>query len=142
MENINIILKGMTRKQKRAITLYTTNGYNGTEAFIEAGYSRRSATKIACAMLQKPSVLKYLEYIEKENAERNKVTRDYFVVKLKEIIEDKKSKANEKIGGLALLAKVTGHIKEAPADTRNTVILNQIGLNDDNNDKEVIEIDT
>lgn len=63
---------GMTIKQKLFCVNYLSNGYNGTEAVMNSGYSpsnRHVAKNIAAENMAKPAIKKYLEVRMKEAIE-------------------------------------------------------------------------
>ena len=51
----------LTAKQKSFIHHYIHNGYNGTQAAIDAGYSQHTACAIAHENLRKPYIEDYLK---------------------------------------------------------------------------------
>lgn len=69
---------------------------------------------------------------------RNCITQDYFVNKLKDIIEDKHTRVKEKIDALALLARITGHIKEKQETTATMVVVKQEGLKSEDNTVKIV----
>jgi hypothetical protein len=56
---------------------------------------------------------------------RNEVTQDYFIQRLKDIVEDSYSSKTERIAALNLLARITGFIKERTPEQKQLVILRQ-----------------
>lgn len=106
--------------------------------FVELFTTLHSISKVAKTMKIKPYICyRYLEdekvqnaiqYMQEIIAFRNAVTQDYFVEKLKEIIESKDTKTKEKIDALGLLARITGHIKEKQENTATMVVLKQEGF--------------
>ena len=75
----------VTRKQKRFVQEYITD-YRPKDAAIRAGYKIKNAAKVAYDLLNKTHISQYLEVLEKDAAERNKVTKDYLVTNLKKIV--------------------------------------------------------
>ena len=114
----------LTKKQERFLREYV-KGYKPREAALRAGYSKRMAARANSELLSLPHMVARLEEIEEEIRERNKVTEDYFVAELKAINEAEDSKGkrinrtSDRIAALALLAKITGHIKEKPVDQKD-----------------------
>lgn len=51
----------LTRKQRRFVDEYLSNGYNGTRAAIAAGYSPQTARGIASENLKKPYIASVIE---------------------------------------------------------------------------------
>lgn len=120
-------LPPLTGKQKKFVEEYLID-YNRIKALRRAGYKSERPDKLAKELLDKPQIQAYLLEAEEEAKDRNNVTRDYFVLNLKDIIESD-GRTSDRISALLLLARVTGHIKEASPENKNTVVvLNQKGL--------------
>lgn len=117
-------LKGMTRKQRKFYSEYIKD-YIPREAALRAGYSKKTASQIANELLNKEQGKLYIESIEKELAERNKITQDYFVTKLKDIIETRGEKTSDKLNALGLLAKLTGHLNDKGSTGAKQVVIFQ-----------------
>lgn len=88
---------------------------NATQAAIRAGYSIKTATKIASENLTKPDIQKAVQAALKAREKRTEVTQDYVIAKLREIVEkdasdgpDSELKYANKIRALELLGKHTG----------------------------------
>ena len=88
---------------------------NATQAAIRAGYSIKTATKIASENLTKPDIQKAVQAALKAREKRTEVTQDYVIAKLREIAEkdasdgpDSELKYANKIRALELLGKHTG----------------------------------
>ena len=60
---------------------------NATQAAIRAGYSIKTATKIASENLTKPDIQKAVQAALKAREKRTEVTQDYVIAKLREIVE-------------------------------------------------------
>jgi len=95
---------------------------------IRIGYSPKSAYGAAARLLKKPHIQKAIEAMRYEIQLQYDIKREYFIKHLKEIIEGKMTKPNDKISALTLLARITGHIKERPPEQKQLVILKQEGL--------------
>lgn len=123
----------ITRKQRRFIEAYTNDPFrNATEAAKKAGYSSTRAAKSGYALLQKEHIAYAVKQMEDAIKERNAVTTDYFISKLRTIVDTSDAKYSEQISALALLAKITGHIKDTKnIDTKQTVIFSAFGLEDE-----------
>lgn len=117
----------MTVKQQRFVEEYLKD-FKLVEAARRAGYSKRTAKDIAQALLKKPEILALVEEKQQEIRDQNNITRDYYIQKLRKIVDDTDSRNNEITNALTLMAKITGHIKEVASDTKPIVILNQTGL--------------
>jgi len=66
---------GLEPKQARFVQEYLLD-YNGTQAAIRAGYSRRSARQIGYELLKKPDVSKAVRAEAQRTEQRLQVTRD------------------------------------------------------------------
>ena len=104
----------LTKKQKAFIQEYLVD-LNATQAAIRAGYSIKTATKIASENLTKPDIQKAVQAALKAREKRTEVTQDYVIAKLREIVEkdasdgpDSELKYANKIRALELLGKHTG----------------------------------
>lgn len=122
-------LDSLPRKIRRFVEIYALTD-NPVKAIEASGYSVKSAYSRAYALLQKPEVRRAIEIERNIIRERYNITQEYFVDKLKAIIENKFTKVSEKISALTLLARITGHIKERPPEAKQLVILKQEGLNE------------
>lgn len=104
----------LTKRQKAFIQEYLVD-LNATQAAIRAGYSIKTATKIASENLTKPDIQKAVQAALKAREKRTEVTQDYVIAKLREIVEkdasdgpDSELKYANKIRALELLGKHTG----------------------------------
>lgn len=75
----------LTPKQKAFVREYKTNGGNGTQAAIKAGYSENTADVIATENLRKPSIREALEKEEKKLQEKYEYTIDDMVRELDDV---------------------------------------------------------
>ena len=99
---------------------------NATQAAIRAGYSIKTATKIASENLTKPDIQKAVQAALKAREKRTEVTQDYVIAKLREIVEkdasdgpDSELKYANKIRALELLGKHTGAFDGGPKEGQN-----------------------
>jgi phage terminase small subunit len=79
----------LTPKEKRFVEEYLID-FNQTKAVIRAGYDAKNnnvAHVIAQRLLRKPTVQEYLDELQVELAARNEIDRDFFVLRLKSMIE-------------------------------------------------------
>lgn len=73
-------------RQKAFCEYYISTNFNGTQAAILAGYSKKTANVIASENLTKPNILKYIDKLKAERLERVHITHDDI---LKDLIEVK-----------------------------------------------------
>lgn len=85
MSNFN--LSDLTYKQRAFINYYVTNGNNGTQAAISAGYSVDTAQSIASENLYKPIIKAAIAEREKQKANAAAVTYDYKLEALKSLAD-------------------------------------------------------
>lgn len=80
------------------------------------------------SLFRDESVQRAISYLQDLASFRNTITQDYFINKLKDIVDDKDTKSSDKISALNLLARITGHIKEKSENTTQVVMLKNQGL--------------
>ena len=97
----------LTPKQSAFVDAYCSNGGNGKQACIDAGYSSKVAHVQSNENLNKPNVQKAIQLRQKPIAEKFKVTREYLVEKLNNVIMDD-VKDSVYIKAIEVLAKMTG----------------------------------
>jgi phage terminase small subunit len=120
----------LSRREERFVDEYLFD-FNGTQAVIRSGYQVKNenvAHVIASRLLQKDTIIKRIEKNQKDLAVKHRLSRDYFVVNLRALIEDHKTKTTDRIKALALLARITGHLATTQDTTQQTVIIQQIGM--------------
>lgn len=76
----------LTPRQKRFVDEYLID-LNGTQAAIRAGYSQKTACAIGVENLRKPSIRKIIDAEMAGRAERTKVSQDYVITGVVDIIE-------------------------------------------------------
>lgn len=76
---------GLTSKQQLFCEAYLSNGFNGTQAAITAGYSEETAAVIASENLRKPYIEEYIEERQKQVAARLQINQDRVLRELSRI---------------------------------------------------------
>jgi phage terminase small subunit len=130
-------MRKLTEKQKRFVREYKTNGGNGTQAAIKAGYSEKTARKIASENVTKPDIIEALENEEKKQREKH----DY---KFSDYVNDIKAGMSMAIDhsndgayfkGVELLGKAYGYnvdrVKNDVSFTQALVVFDESGEDDD-----------
>lgn len=130
LEKEKFVLKLPMRKRQFVDVFTTTLSIDKTCKIL--GISTRRGYKL----FKDEAVQKAIGYLQDLASFRNTVTQDYFINKLKEIIEDKNTKSSDKISALTLLARITGHIKEKTETNAQVVVLKNQGLFIDNEGEE------
>lgn len=64
--------------------------YNGTQAAIRAGYSKKTAHVQASALLRNPKVLTRVRELQKEQTERLAISQDWVVLQLVDVVQKSK----------------------------------------------------
>ncbi len=103
----------LTPKQRRFCEKYVAC-LEAKRAAIEAGYTERSATVTSTRLMKRPEVRQYITMLQAEAAERNNVTVDEVIEKLRETYVDAK-KANQNgpaVRAVELLGKTVGMFKD------------------------------
>jgi phage terminase small subunit len=97
----------LTPKQSAFVDAYCSNGGNASQAMIKAGYSPKNTDVNGARMLVNDSIKKAIQIRQKPIAEKFKVTREYLVEKLNNVIMDD-VKDSVYIKAIEVLAKMTG----------------------------------
>lgn len=102
---IDVKKEGLTGKQQAFIREYVSNGNNGTQAAIAAGYSKNCARQIAAENLAKPYIAQEKDRLMSKIADEAGCTKEFVMKRLKDcasLSEDEKGqtvlKALELIG--------------------------------------------
>ncbi len=104
---------GLTPKQRRFCEKYVAL-LEAKRAAVEAGYTERSATVTSTRLMKRPEVQQYIAKLQAEAAQRNKVSHDEVIEKLRESYRDAKA-ANQfgpAVRAAELLGKSTGMFKD------------------------------
>ena len=97
----------LTPKQSAFVDAYCSNGGNATQACITAGYSVKTAQEQGSRLLSNVIIQNAIQLRQKPIAEKFKVTREYLVEKLNNVIMDD-VKDSVYIKAIEVLAKMTG----------------------------------
>lgn len=104
-------MEKLTVKQERFCTEYIID-LNATQAAIRAGYSKKTANRIASENLSKPDIQRKIQELQQERAERTEITQDRVLKELAGIgfapITKGKIKAADKTKALELLGRHLG----------------------------------
>lgn len=122
LEKERFVLKLPLRKRRFVEAFTTTLSIDKTCKLL--GISVRRGYNL----FRDEDVQRAISYLQDLASFRNTITQDYFINKLKEIIEDKDTKQADKISALTLLARVTGHIREKSETNAQVVVLKNQGL--------------
>lgn len=138
--NLNEILekeeyiRKLPLKKRRFVEAYMT-----TLNVQKAAKLTRTSLKNAYSLLQSDEIQTAISYYQDLTSYRNTITQDYFITKLKEIVESPESKMNEKINALGLLARITGHVRDKQETGDKMVIVHvENNLTQDTEEDETI----
>ena len=103
----------LTPKQRRFAEEYQID-LNGTQAAIRAGYSARTANRIASENLTKPDIAAEIARLQRERAERLELTADWVLSRLRDEAEDRREGATHagRIRALEILGKHLGLFRD------------------------------
>lgn len=108
--------KKLTEKQKRFCEEYLID-LNATQAAIRAGYSSKTASRIAIELLNKTHVSKYLAELMRKRSESTRITSEQVVKELEKIaFSDAEITGKEKMKALELLGKHLGMFQNQTSD--------------------------
>lgn len=125
----------ITPKQQAFIQHYVSNGGNGTQAAIAAGYSPKGAAVMAHDLLKMEKIRKRLQPKRDEEKERLGLDADWIVSRLMKEAGDKENSEAARVRALELLGKVEGIFapdkKQIEATVNNGDFLASLDLSDD-----------
>lgn len=127
----------LTEKQKRFVREYKTNGGNGTQAAIKAGYSEKTARKIASENVTKPDIIEALENEEKIQREKHDYKFSDYVNDIMLGMSMAKDHNNDSayFKGVELLGKAYGYnvdrVKNDVSFTQALVVFDESNTDDD-----------
>ena len=81
---------GLTTKQAAFVREYLID-LNATQAAIRAGYSAKTAGRVAGQVMQKPAVQRALRKAMNERSEKTEITAEYVLKTIKDTIEKSKT---------------------------------------------------
>ena len=110
----------LTPKQKAFIREYKTNGGNGTQAAIKAGYSENTARAISSENLTKPYIREALAEHEAKLQEKYEYTTNDMMRELNELIQD--AKINRNLGVQAKAIELKGKAMGLFVDNKNITL--------------------
>ena len=114
----------LTDKQKKFCDEYLTD-FNATQAAIRAGYSEKTANRIASENLSKPDIQNYIAELKKDSQKRSEIKRGEVIQELKKIgfadIEIETLKPSDKIKALEIIARMLGYDKPEEGNNMDAV---------------------
>lgn len=77
-------MEKLTTKQQLFVSAYCSNGYNATQAAIEAGYAKSSARFVGHENLTKPYIIEKIDQYKASISEKHMITVDSLIKELEE----------------------------------------------------------
>lgn len=77
----------LNKKQQMFVNEYVTNGYNGTQAAIAAGYSPKTASAQSSRMLKNANILRLIEESQKETRKKTEIDKEYILRSYEELLK-------------------------------------------------------
>lgn len=105
--DIEGLLRALTTRQRRFCEEYIID-FNGSAAYVRAGYSPNYADRGAYQLLQNPGIRCYIDHLTRsKEAAITLINPDYVIARVTEIINSAE-KDSDKLRGLELLARHLG----------------------------------
>jgi len=122
----------LTDKQEKFCLEYLID-LNATQAALRAGYSKKTATDIACENLGKPKISQRISELQAEIRDRTNITVDFVLNGIKDIAEQGKQE-NNRLKAFDLLGRHLGVYEKDNGQSRPEAIMkitrNYIGTGD------------
>lgn len=93
----------LTPKQKAFCDEYLANGYNGTQAALKVGYSKKTAYSIAGENLKKPEIKAYIAEAKQKLYTNRIATAKELLETLTSIIRDEEVTTNNRLKAIQLM---------------------------------------
>jgi phage terminase small subunit len=100
------------------------------KAACKAGISPKIAHAWGYKVLQNENVRKAIKFFQKELEFEYNLRKEFFIITLRQIIDDPETKPSDKVSALNLLAKLSGHLSDTSSSVQQLVILKHQGLDE------------
>ena len=97
----------LTAKQQRFTEEYVVD-YNGTQAYIRAGYAKTGAAQSASVLLRNPKIQEAIGESREKAASQTQLTHQYVLEGLMEIADNPKARTPSRVRAFELLGKHQG----------------------------------
>ena len=101
----------LTKKQEAFCREYVVD-FNGTQAAIRAGYSKKTAKVSASENLTKPNIQDFINELQGKQAKRLEITADELTLFFRMMKDDEDQKGSDRIKAAENLAKRFGYYEE------------------------------
>ena len=113
--------KKLTDKQKKFCDEYLVDS-NGTQAAIRAGYSEKTANRIASENLSKLDIKEYIESKQKKTSEKLEITKEQIVQMVFDIAKGKGERTNDRLKAFEIVNKMLGLNETEKHEVKQTMI--------------------
>jgi phage terminase small subunit len=102
--------KKLTPRQKRFCECYLSNGFNATQACLDAGYKEKNARSQGAENLTKPNIASYIDARKLKDAKNLGITRDTLLKDIKDIMSNAQTDGQHSVcmKGVELMTKMLG----------------------------------
>ena len=102
--------KKLTAKRQKFVKCYLSNGMNGAKAAVQAGYSERTARKIANNLLTLVDIQEAISKQQKKETKNLGITRETLLQDIIDIMTDAKNDVQHSVRmkGVELMTKMLG----------------------------------
>ena len=128
---------GLTTKQELFVSAYCSNGFNATQAAIEAGYSENCAASIGGENLQKPEIIEEIDKYKLKVKQRHGITIESLLKELEEArgvaLSAETPQSSAAIAATMGKAKLTGldkHIVEVSGPEGSAIQIQELSRKD------------
>lgn len=123
------VFRNLNERQKAFVNAYVSNGFNGTQAALSAGYTPKAAGQTAHRMLNSGKIKQAINFLKERSTVGTPLTTSYVVEQLMKIVENSRSDS-AKVAALRLLGMYTGMW----GDGTSNVNVNVINANEESRD--------
>ena len=113
-------LPKLTPKQAAFVHEYLAD-LNATQAAIRAGYSKKTANRIATENLSKPVIQKAIQEARDAREKRSMITVEWVLSQIASIAQDEEAQQRDRLKALELLGKHLGMWEKRPDEEQQGV---------------------
>ena len=113
-------LPKLTPKQAAFVHEYLVD-LNATQAAIRAGYSKKTANRIATENLSKPVIQEAIQEARDAREKRSMITVEWVLAQIASIAQDEEAQQRDRLKALELLGKHLGMWEKRPDEDQQVV---------------------
>lgn len=110
--------EGLNDRQRRFCQAYATNGGNGRQAAIDAGYSPKTAKEQAARLLTNVNIVRYIRQLQDRAASARITTMQQVQAFWSDIINDPQERTADRLKASELFGRAAGAFLHVPTDGR------------------------